>query len=112
MRWRAEDLDSSVQVQVHYKKGGDSSLCFLLMEVPWALERASGGNQHPQITRAGFSVHQQIPDNQLKTLGFITEGFPEVAAAAKSLQSPSYTVGENVDWCSHYEEPCEGSLRN
>ena len=85
MGWRAEDLDSSVQV--HYKEGGDSSLCFLLMEVPWALERASGGNQHPQITRAGFSVHQQIPDNQLKTLGFITEGFPEVAATAKSLQS-------------------------
>ena len=54
MGWRAEDLDSSVQV--HYKEGGDSSLCFLLMEVPWALERASGGNQHPQITRAGSTV--------------------------------------------------------
>lgn len=75
MGWRAEK-DSSVQG--HYKERGDSSLCFLLMEVPWALERASGGNQHPQITRAGFSVHQQIPDNQLRTLGFITEGFPEV----------------------------------
>ena len=77
MGWRAEKDSSSAQG--HCKEGGDSSLCFLLMEVPWALERASGGNQYPPKTRAGFSVHQQIADNQFRTLGLIMEGFPEVA---------------------------------
>ena len=27
-------------------------------------------------------------------------------------KEPSYTVGGNVNWCSHYGEQCGGSLKN
>ena len=27
-------------------------------------------------------------------------------------REPSYTVGESVNWCSHYGEQCGGSLKN
>ena len=42
----------------------------------------------------------------IKTLQIIDAG------EGVEKREPSYSVGENVHWCSHYREYCGGSLQN
>lgn len=61
------DERDSFPAKRHFKLGRAFS-CFLLVEVPAGLLE-SHCSQHPQINQVCSSIHQWVPDDQLKIWG-------------------------------------------
>jgi len=68
-----------------------------LLATPWTAA-------HQALLPMGFSRQEYWSGLPLKS--------PQITNAGEGLEKTSYTGGENINWCSQYEEPDGGPLKN
>ena len=70
------------------------------------------GTKIPHTTRCGQKKKKEKKER--KKLSYFFKKSLQIINAGEGIEKkePSYTVGGNINWCSHYGEQYGGSLKN